>query len=184
MVTETTEYPYVCAVARGGVVVFGLRAPGVGRRPGAHARRFLSESRYSLLAQSSTKSTASCRPHCGSAPAPPRFARQSDSAVARWNFISILLAAKRMKFLFKRGVRRASLVPACQSGIVRALAEILLEQFTIVLTISYSSSRARWFEGTALAPGGRCVPHSQLAASAQFFVRAPWEILSKRASTF
>ncbi len=59
-------------------VVFGLRAPGVGRRPSAQARRFC-ESRYLLSAQSLDKSfspsTAPCPPHCGSAVAPPRFAR-------------------------------------------------------------------------------------------------------------
>ncbi len=52
-------------------------------------------------AQITVQSTAPCPPHCGSAIAPPPYA----FAVARWDFISILLTAKRVKFLFKRGGR-------------------------------------------------------------------------------
>ena len=85
---------------------------------------------------------------------------------------------------------------------VRALAEILLEQFTIVLTISFSSNRARSSfvpSETALrgrrpankakttltkrpmgAPAGRSDTAYRLISSAQFFIRAPR--LKERAS--
>ncbi|WP_297832598.1 hypothetical protein, partial [uncultured Rikenella sp.] len=64
--------------------------------------------------------------------------RSAAFAVARWDFISILLTAKRAKSLFTRAGDGFH-----AQFFVRALAEILLEQFTIVLTISFSSNRAR-----------------------------------------
>ena len=72
-------------------------AKGPARRPGGSTNRkgTTNSSAQHGAAQRTAQFSAPCPPHCGSAFAPPR-------AVARWDFISILLTAKRVKFLFKR----------------------------------------------------------------------------------
>ncbi len=64
-----------------------------GRRP--KGRKSTAHSPTKNKAQSSPQFSAPCQPHCGSA-----IARRL--CVARWDFISILLTAKRVKSLFKR----------------------------------------------------------------------------------
>ena len=96
-------------------VGFGLRAPGVGRRPSAQARRFYEpqkhsqqlglarrENRFRFSRPKNSRSpkhspvlrpvSASLRLRC----------RSAAFAVARWDFISILLTAKRVKSPFRR----------------------------------------------------------------------------------
>ncbi len=101
------------------------------------------------------QSTAPCPPHCDSAFAPPLVAffprALGDSTVARRDFISILLIAKRVKSLFRRaGDGRASNrtgLPCAGSGRVTSAGQ----------------------SDTAYRLLGCCTP---------FSVRAPWAIHS------
>ncbi len=128
-------------------------------------------------AQSRTQFSAPCPPHCGSAVAPPRF------AVARWDFISILLTAKRVKSLFKRAgdgffahhffFARLFFVRApCAIQLYSATAEIVES-----LLQAWRASSLR--EGTALGPRGPHVPWTGNACA--FPLAASTPVLCPRA---
>ncbi len=140
---------------------FGRRAPRVGRRPSAHARRF-TESRYSLSAQSPGNSSAQrsaktaqaifapeepCQPHCGSAVAPPPiafFPRAGGNLVRTIHHGSndFLLQQSRAGHFNRRP-------PGFHLNFAhRKTSEIPL----------YAGGRLFLWEGTALGPGGPHVP--------------------------
>ncbi|WP_300853272.1 hypothetical protein, partial [uncultured Rikenella sp.] len=96
---------------------FGPRAPGVGQRPSAQARRFYEPQRHDQQlgpARRGPKNSPVLR--TVSASLRLRY-RSAAFAVARWDFISILLTAKRMKSLFTRAGDRVF----AQNRVFRAL---------------------------------------------------------------
>ncbi len=108
--------------------------------------------------KSSATSTAPCPPHCGSAIAPPRFARLT-------RFILFRLTAEMIESLLQAAARRERFSRR-PLGFHLDFARRKTSEIPL-----YAGGRRESFApaGTALTPGGRCVPHSQWAVSPQIF---------------
>ncbi len=168
-------------------VGFGLRAPGVGRRPSAQARRFYEPQKHG--------------PFVLGAPPPRRCLRALRSGSLYPNKrpaipLGIALFALSLKLAPKHCPVSASLRLRCRSAAFSRAWGNLVKTHKCILTISLLRRGARLSYRRVLplrragAPTGRFThslyPYATRAASAQFlaplFVRALAEILFKRKS--